>query len=82
VTLGEADAGVVYRTDARAAGDKVNVVPLPPTAQVMAEYPVAIVRAISAAERARATQFRDLLLSTTGQRALTARGFLLPAQTP
>jgi molybdate transport system substrate-binding protein len=41
VALGEADAGVVYRSDARAVPGKVQVLPIPPALNVTAEYPIA-----------------------------------------
>jgi molybdate transport system substrate-binding protein len=73
VALGEADAGVVSRTDALAAKDKVAVVPIPPALDVRATYPVAVTRGAPAPALARA--FVELLLSPTGQRALAERGF-------
>ena len=42
VVLGEADAGVVYRSDAVSAAGKVQVLPIPPELNVTAEYPIAI----------------------------------------
>src|SRR5262249_19239617 len=43
VRLGEADAGIVSRTDARSAGDKVRIVEIPAEVNVLAEYPIATV---------------------------------------
>jgi molybdate transport system substrate-binding protein len=74
VSLGEADAGLVYRTDARAAGDKVEVVAIPPALNVVAEYPIAVVKAAPQPELARA--FAALVVSADGQRRLAAAGFL------
>jgi molybdate transport system substrate-binding protein len=79
VSLGEADAGIVYRTDAAAAGGKVRVVPIPEEVGVTAAYRAAVVRGSREAELARA--FVDLLCSESGQATLTRAGFL-PAVTP
>jgi hypothetical protein len=43
VSLGEADAGFVYVTDARSASGKVRSIDLPPQAQAVASYPIAVV---------------------------------------
>src|SRR4029079_15497337 len=42
VTSGEADAGVVYRTDVRTAGDKVLGVPFPESSGAVNVYPIAV----------------------------------------
>lgn len=41
VIAGEADAGLVYRTDARAAGEQVDTVALPASKQAVNTYPIA-----------------------------------------
>jgi len=79
VTLGEAQAGIVYKTDARAAGNTVAVVEIPEAINVVAEYTLAIVRDAPHPRLARA--FVDLVLSPAGQRALTEAGFA-PAPAP
>jgi molybdate transport system substrate-binding protein len=79
VTLGEADAGIVYRTDALATRDKVEVVAIPPDLNVIAEYPIAAVS--GSKEPALAQALIALLLSAEGQRKLAAAGFL-PAKPP
>jgi molybdate transport system substrate-binding protein len=76
VALGEADAGFVYATDARAAGRDVRVVELPRSLQVEIRYPVAIVR--SSERRDEAERFVRLLLSRRGQAALRDAGFAPP----
>jgi molybdate transport system substrate-binding protein len=73
VVLGEADAGIVYRSDARSAGDKVDTIAIPDEIVVIAVYPVAVTRRARQPELAR--RFVDLLLSREGQRRLAAAGF-------
>ncbi len=73
VVLGEADAAVVYRTDARAAGDKVEVIAIPGELNVVASYLVAALP--GAGEPKLAQAFIELLLAPDGQRRLAAAGF-------
>ena len=73
VRLGEADAGIVYRTDVRSAGDKVRVIEIPPELNVLAEYPIATVARAPNAELARA--WVGLLTGPAGQAALERAGF-------
>jgi molybdate transport system substrate-binding protein len=74
VVLGEADAGVVYRSDALAAAGKVRIVEIPAELNVTAEYPIAVVAKAPQAELAR--QFIELVRSPTGVAALTEAGFV------
>jgi len=75
VQLGEADAGIVYRTDvAGRVASHVRVLEIPEAANVVAEYPAAA-RA-GTAEAADARAFLSLLLGDLGQRVLAAHGFL------
>jgi molybdate transport system substrate-binding protein len=73
VSLGEADAAIVYRTDARAAGRGVEVISIPPELNVVAEYPVAVLQQAREARLAR--EFVDLVLSPAGQETLGRFGF-------
>jgi molybdate transport system substrate-binding protein len=75
VSLGEADAAFVYRTDALAPGarDKVKVVEIPAPFNVVAEYPIAVVK--GAPNPAGAQAFIDFVLSDDGQRILRQWGF-------
>lgn len=73
IELGEADAGIVYRTDAAVSGAKVRTVALPDAANVIATYPIAVVQAARQAEAARA--FVAFVRSAEGQRLLRTAGF-------
>jgi molybdate transport system substrate-binding protein len=79
VSLGEADAGLVYVTDVTAGGDKVEGVDIPEDQNVLATYPIATVKASQAPDQAKA--FMDLVLSGEGQRVLEEHGFLPPPTT-
>jgi molybdate transport system substrate-binding protein len=79
VSLGEADAGIVYVTDVAAGGDKVEGVDIPETENVLATYPIATVKAGKAQDKAQA--FVDLVRSDQGQRVLEQFGFLPPPTT-
>jgi molybdate transport system substrate-binding protein len=76
VSLGEADAGIVYVTDVTAGGDRVEGVDIPEELNVTATYPIATVTA-SKAQRA-AQAFVDLVLSAEGRQVLSRYGFLPP----
>ena len=79
VSLGEADAGIVYVTDVAAGGDKVEGVDIPRDRNVTATYPIATVKATKAPEAAQA--FMDLVLSAEGRQVLKEYGFLPPPTT-
>jgi molybdate transport system substrate-binding protein len=81
VQLGEADAGIVYVSDAVAAGASVVRVDIPDELNVTADYPVAI--PADAVNRAGAKDFVGFLFTPASQRVLQADGFLpaVPAST-
>lgn len=74
VALGQADAGFVYVTDARAVADRVTVIPIPARAQPHVVYEVAVVAASS--RRTAARGWIKGLVGRRGQSALRAAGFL------
>jgi molybdate transport system substrate-binding protein len=76
VTLGEADAGIVYATDVLAAGADAEGVEIPADVNVRAEYPIAITNDAVNAEGAQA--FVDFVLGEQGQEILRSYGFLAP----
>jgi len=73
VALGEADAGFVYVTDARAVASKVRVVSLPAWAQPPIRYEIAVVKASSNQKLGRA--FIKKVLSVRGRKLLKSVGF-------
>ncbi|MFF9168191.1 molybdate ABC transporter substrate-binding protein [Streptomyces sp. NPDC014776] len=76
VELKEADAAVVYRTDVKAAGEKVQGVEFPESAKAVNDYPIALLK--DAPNAAAAQAFIDLVKSPEGQKVLTGAGFLKP----
>jgi molybdate transport system substrate-binding protein len=76
VGLGQADAGFVYITDAKAAGGKVKVIHLPARAKPSAKDLIAVVR--SGAHQGAAKAFVASVMSPTGQAKLQAAGFGRP----
>ena len=79
VALGEADAGITYRTDALPAytAQRVNVLPLPESVNVTARYPIAILRESPQPQLAQG--FINFVLSPDGQAILERNGFDPPA---
>jgi molybdate transport system substrate-binding protein len=73
VQLGEADAGIVYRTDALSAKDRVVTLAIPAQVNPLASYPIATLAAAPHPELARA--WLGLLLSKEGQATLATFGF-------
>ena len=76
VALGEADAGIVYATDAQAAGQDVSSIELPPAIQPDVKYTVAVVSASDRRDEAEA--FVERLLSSDGRAAMREAGFGVP----
>jgi molybdate transport system substrate-binding protein len=75
VQLGEADAGMVYRSDVTpAVGRYVREFEIPDASNVIAEYPIAVVKSARNGEAAR--QFVTLVRSVEGQRVLRAHGLI------
>jgi molybdate transport system substrate-binding protein len=75
VTEGDADAALVYATDARAAADRVAVVPIDDAANLTTTYPIALVAATR--QRATATAFIGFVLGPAGGDALRDAGFIV-----
>ncbi len=76
VSLGEADAGIVYMTDAKANASQLGEINIPANLQTEAVYPIAPIKGSKNA--ATAQQFVDYVLSSDGQSVLQSFGFLPP----
>ena len=76
VTSGQADAGLVYVTDAKGAGDKVTAIPFPESSGAVNTYPVAVLK--GSTNPAAAQKFVDLVTGPQGQEVLAAAGFAAP----
>jgi molybdate transport system substrate-binding protein len=76
VTSGQADAGLVYVTDAQGAGDKVTAVAFPESSDAVNTYPIAVLKQSKNADLAK--KFVDLVTGEAGQKVLNAAGFAKP----
>ncbi|QFG26019.1 molybdate ABC transporter substrate-binding protein [Actinomadura sp. WMMB 499] len=76
VRLGEADAGLVYRTDVKAAGGDVTGIEFAESAEAVNDYP--IVRVADAPQPGLAREFIDLVTGPQGEAVLGAAGFQAP----
>jgi molybdate transport system substrate-binding protein len=76
IEAGELDAGIVYVTDVRAAGDRVEGVDIAPASNVVATYPIATLT--NAPNPDGASAFVAFTLSEEGRAVLARYGFSLP----
>jgi molybdate transport system substrate-binding protein len=76
VTLGEADAGIVYVTDVKANESEATGVPIPANENDTTEYPIAEVKGAPNAKAA--TAFISFVLGSQGQQVLASFGFMPP----
>lgn len=76
VTLGEADAALIYRTDAEAAGAEIEMIEVPEAANAVNEYYVGV--AAETTNRAAAEAVIDQITGVAGREALSQAGFVLP----
>jgi molybdate transport system substrate-binding protein len=73
VTLGEADAGMVYETDVKANGGKTSGVEIPADQNETTEYPIAPLK--DAPNPSTATAFIAYVMGPQGQQVLASYGF-------
>ncbi|OBK50116.1 molybdate ABC transporter substrate-binding protein [Mycobacterium sp. 1081908.1] len=76
VTTGQADAGLVYVTDAHSAGNKVATVNFPEAAGAVNVYPIAVLR--NATQATLAQKFVAMVTGDPGQNILAQSGFAKP----
>ncbi|GAB2715937.1 molybdate ABC transporter substrate-binding protein [Streptomyces bullii] len=76
VTLGEADVGIVYTTDAKAVAGKADEVAIAEDHNVVAHYPASVLK--TGDNAAGAKVFLDFLLSLEGRQILKKHGFREP----
>ena len=76
VSLGEVDAGIVYRTDVQAAGSSVQGIEIPADQNASTAYPIATLKDAPNADGAKA--FVDYVLSADGTKVLETAGFTAP----
>ena len=76
VARGEADAGIVYHSEVIASDGQVEGVKIPTEFNIVAEFPIGIVK--NSANKKEAQRFIDYLLSPEGQSLLTQYGFQTP----
>lgn len=76
VETGQADAGVVYVTDAKASGSKVDTIPIKDADQVTNDYLLGVVAGSKNAVLA--SQFVAMVTGSEGRKTLSAAGFTLP----
>jgi molybdate transport system substrate-binding protein len=74
VSIGDADASIVYLTDVLSAKKSVALVKIPKSLNVDAIYSVALLRTSN--NREAAVAFIDYLLSVKGQELLQSFGFI------
>lgn len=75
VELNEADAAIVYRTDAASSSEQVRVLPIPDELNPRAEYPIGLVEGGPAPEWGR--RWIDLVMSAEGREVLGRYGFVV-----
>ena len=73
VASGQADAGIVYKTDALAEGDAVDTVEIQGANEAVNKYPIALVSASTKKDLGQ--KWIDLVLSADGQKVLEDAGF-------
>jgi molybdate transport system substrate-binding protein len=77
VTTGDADAAIVYTTDAMSAGNSVTTVDIPDSQNAIASYPIGVIT--KSGNKATARAFTAYVTSPAGEATLKSFGFLPPS---
>jgi molybdate transport system substrate-binding protein len=80
VALGQADAGIVYTTDASTDPTALNTIAIPDNLNVIATYPIAPIKASKSLSIAQ--EFIAFVTGSTGQSTLASYGFLSSTDGP
>jgi molybdate transport system substrate-binding protein len=73
VSSGDADAGLVYKTDVNSAGNTVQGIDFPEAQKAVTNYPIAVLK--SAPQADLASRFQAMVTGDAGKKALQAVGF-------
>lgn len=76
IVTGQADAGLVYVTDAAGAGDKVEAIAFPESERIVNTYPIAVLQ--GADDPHVAGEFAAFVIGPEGRQVLSAKGFGAP----
>ena len=76
ISLGEADAGIVYVSDITSAPSSVRGIPIPAASNAVTTYPIAVLS--NAHQPSEASDFVSFVLSATGRSTLKRYGFTTP----
>lgn len=76
VAIGEADAGLVYKSDVQAEAKRLDAVDFPEASLVVNRYPIAVLR--EARDPAMAGRFTSMVKGSVGQEILRSHGFQTP----
>lgn len=76
VVTGDAQAGIVYATDARSAGKSVVTVSIARSMNITAAYPIATLK--GSRQSAASAAFVDFVMAPTSRAILAAKGFVRP----
>ena len=78
IANGEADAGIAYVTDGLVSGDKVDPVNIPDSINVVANYPIAVLKSPSTRDTAAISAFITMATGSVGDSTFAKYGFIVP----